>query len=57
VATFFDGIDRGVIMASSFHLSKMIFMAFPNGYALKAHISKIKKGMMTDGFLAVSNNH
>ena len=44
MAKFFDGIDRGVIMASSFHISKMIFMAFPAGYALNTHVCKNKEG-------------
>src|SRR5260221_10768518 len=41
---FRSGIDRGVIMASSFHISKMIFMAFPAGYALNTHVCKNKEG-------------
>ena len=56
MAKFFDGIDRGVIIDSSFHISKLIFMILPAGYTLNAYVCEIKKGMMTDGFLAVSNN-
>ena len=58
MAKFFDGIDRGVIIDSSFHISKLIFMTLPAGYALNAYVCeiKLKRGMMTDGFLAVSNN-
>jgi hypothetical protein len=44
MAKFFDGIDRGVIIDSSFHISKLIFMTLPAGYALNAYVCKIKKG-------------
>ena len=44
MATFIDRIDRGVIIASSFHISKLIFMTLPAGYALNAYVCAIKKG-------------
>jgi hypothetical protein len=45
MATFIDRIDRGVIIASSFHISKLIFMTLPACYALNAYVCEIiKKG-------------
>ena len=44
MATFFDGRTGGVIMASSFHTAQMIFIAFPAGSALNAHVCKNKEG-------------
>lgn len=44
MATFFDGIERGVILDSSFHISKLIFMTLPAGYVLNASVCGIKEG-------------
>ncbi len=44
MAKIFDGIDRGVIINSSFHISKMIFMTLPAGYTLNAYVCEIKEG-------------
>src|SRR5260370_26631428 len=41
---FFDGIDRGVILDSAFHISKLIFMTLPAGYALNTYVCEIKEG-------------
>src|SRR5258708_35940242 len=44
MAKFFDGIDRGVILDSAFHISKLIFMTLPAGYALNTYVCEIKEG-------------
>src|SRR5258708_17152416 len=41
---FFDGIDRGVILDSAFHIAKLIFMTLPAGYALNTYVCEIKEG-------------
>src|SRR5260221_7817668 len=44
MAKFFDGIDRGVILDSAFHIAKLIFMTLPAGYALNTYVCEIKEG-------------